>query len=786
MDTMRELILAAPLRERTRHMLLAESVIRRIHWQKDYPIEHISSSACEALHSAVPRRRSEREDEVASGLIRLLEAYLAVTKQKIGFDGECFSSIDALVGFAGALYSGKFLHASPLFCYKWVARWRGTLENVCVEAYRQIPPPSSVRATMWFETARDKFEKIELDPMQRDLWRGWACPKSNGAIAWLDLRKIYLRFGKALASAYAHAVAGYLSGRNEHGITMAQPFADFLANLPSSWRIESFRSRAELASLFASFLLAQCKVSEENKIQYSTLLASWGKFVVFAKSYLCTGRYFAKMESDEFVKLPHKEGKSTATNRRRNEKGEVFIAKLLTDVPLYLNDEEATELIYVKIQRHLGAIKAWADYEVNDLWVRLKRRKELASKGTIKQVLSPNFRDGRRNLVDRANHGWMANACATFEHVGFRARKNGKVEAIYPGRLENLASEILALPTAGALLPHMTLLVIEHPKLTASFFRELRLYDKDGQLSGVVETDVGWLLDGDKLRRGSADAEQQIHLSDRGAEIIAQVVEITRPLRKYLKEQNDPAWHYLFLSCGKGFAYPNRPSIANETVHLRTSCALERRFLASNQMTEHEASTLAARFSLSTVRASAAIVGYINEPDIQKFSEILGHKTLDMRLLERYLPAPLLRYFEQRWVRLFQCGILVEALKDSRYLLPAVGFTTLHELNQFISNHALKWNSRPGTANTKARHLFDSVVFSISEEILTLLVSIQVAVRCAARPVTKLAEMWANYAEKLFAYIESSEPPKNDFKAMLSAAKQRMSADLVPPEVIYA
>ncbi|WP_458762841.1 hypothetical protein [Cupriavidus basilensis] len=720
-------------------------------------------------------------------LIMLFEAYLAVTKQRVDFVNERFSSEDTLVGFVGALYSEIFLHAKLDVRYKWAYGWKMALAYACPEAHLRIPRLSSTKRTEWLDTARAEFERLQLDHVQVDLWRGWPIPMTNGNITWANLRNIYLRYGKDLAEEYAVALSGYAAGRRVNGVVIEITFVEFLARLPASWVKEDFASSPKLTSLLIDFLISQCKVFGETENQYSTLVAYWNRFVAFVTTYLCTGKFFARLTAEELPSLSSKEIDRSGTHLRQNGDGETYIAKLLADVPLHLSDEEATELIYFKIQENLDLVKNWAESEVNAIWASLQRRHRLAKQGTVKEVLTSHTITGRGALIDRDNPDWAANACATFEKVGFRMRSEGKQRTLYPKKLGNMASEVLALPTTGALVPHMTLLVIEHPKLTASFFEKLRLYDKAGQLSGVVETDNGWVLDGDKLRRGPENAEQQIHLSDRGAEIVAQVIEITQPLRDYLRNKNDPNWRCLFLGCGRGFSHPSRLKIAHDINYHRRNGTLKKKLLAAGEMTEKDASILAARFSLATVRATAAVVAYIRCPDIQKLSEILGHKELDMRLLERYLPAPLLRCFEERWVRLFQCGILVEALKESKYLLPAVGFKTLHELNEFVSNHALKWANRKGpSAETKAGHLFDSVVFSVCEETLTLLVSVHAAVSGAERPVSKLAEMWANYAEKLFAYIENSIPPRDDFRAMLAAARERDCDDLISPEAIYA
>ncbi|MEM5295440.1 hypothetical protein VSR82_13965 [Burkholderia sp. JPY481] len=787
MDVMDSFVLASSLSARRREMLLAPSLIRTLVWPRKHAIECISPGAYAELKQAILVSTKSQRTVACPLLLKMLEAYLATTGQALAFTNNRFKSIDILVGFVGALYSDKFLYANLLTRYRWVHAWRATLALAYRPAYLCIPPPSSTTISEWFDDARLAFEKLELRPEQVDLWRGWPVPKLDQRIAWPDLRKIYLRYGKDFAEAFAVALGGYAAGRQISSLGTEVVFSDFIANLPDEWEKNDFLSHLKLTSLLTNFLIFLADKHGCAEHQFSTLLRLWNEFVRFAASFLCTGGFFAKLSRNDFPALPSHCSDHPRTHRRTNSNGETYITKLLIDIPLHLSHEDATELIYFKIQAHLESVKGWAESEVNALWSRFQRRRQLAKVGEVKMVLSPQFSDGRSALIDRQNPDWEAHTCATFEFHGFHGRCDGRNRTLYPHPLEDIASDILALPVAGALIPHLTLLVIEHPQLTPGFFENLRLYDKDNQLSGLVETDTGWLLDGDKFRRGPENSEQKIHLSERSQIILAQVLALTQPLRDYLRTKNDPNWRYLFLDCGKGFSNPTRMRVSHTIYRLRTSGNLKARFIAIGKMPKVHAEALGARFSLGTLRATAGVVAYIKEPDLQKLARLLGHKELDIRLLERYIPAPLMRYFEERWVRLFQCGILVEALKGSKYLLPSVGFRSLHDLNQFISHHALRWAERPGLIEEgKTGRLFDSVVFVINEEILTVLIGVQVAVANAQREVSKLAVMWNGYAEKLFAYIEHSSPRRDDFRIMLATARKRDCSGLISPEAIYA
>jgi hypothetical protein len=770
--------------------LSSSAVIRKAHWQVDYPIECIRPAAYRKLLRVAKAGRTERTAKNFIVILRVLEAFLAVTGQTLDFNGRTFSPKSVLVDFVGALYSERFMVSTSQKRYKWTVLWRSVVAVACPAAYRLIPPPHSTNPSLWFSQARERFEAISLDAVQVDLWRGWVCVNGSHVMTWYDFRGLYLRYGKAFAEQLAAACTKFFHRRKAHALPMMQAFACYLGALPDHWTLDMFLSPSRAAGLFAQFLRNRADAYGERNCQYSTFRDNWVDFSFFAKSFLCNGKLFAKL--DKIVELPAKYVDGAITHRRVDPDGKVRIVKLLTDVPLRLSHKEATELVFRNIQADVDSIACWAQKEVDKIWRSRQQRLIRASRGEIKHILPNKVVTGRTLLLDRSRPDWECHACATFEHHGFRPSIDGHLKSLYPHPLGEMATDVLGLPTKGALIPHMALLVIAHPELTDGFFHNLKLYDESGQLEGVAQTDIGWLLDGDKFRRGPEDAEQQVHLSERDSEIVAQVIELTSPLRRYLKSRNDPSWRYLFLHCGKGFSYPRRILPSEETSSRRMDTRLAKSFRANGAISPADSERLAKRFSLTALRASVAVCKYLKEPNLQKLAKLLGHKNVDLRMLQRYLPAPLLAFFQERWMRVFQCGLLVEALKDSPYLLPATGFASLDEVSEFLNNHALKWQSRDAQGevrepSSKLGRLAEKVVFSVNVENLTLLESLRIAVESAqTERLSQLALLWRDYSVKLFAYIEHSHPPRDDFQEMLSLARSRASVDLVDCEALYA
>ncbi|CAD6542904.1 hypothetical protein [Paraburkholderia metrosideri] len=780
--------------EGVKSLLKSEAIIRSAHWQASYPIECLSKRAVKKVTQLVRKVCNDTDVKNLPVQLRVLEAYLAVTGQRLDYVGGAFRPLSAAIGFFGAIYSKRFHEATSDKRYRWARNWRLILGQVCPKILLEVPKPSLANQPDWFADASERFEQLPLIDAQVELWRGWAFLNRAGQTRWYDFRALYVRYGRDFVTTYAHSVNRFYVGRRAQNLPLVQQFADFLSLLPRDWTGEMLSSPVRMHQLLVKFLNLTAKDFDERGLQYSTLRDQWVDFSFFVKTYLCAGSLIAK--ETKIPCLPEQERPQSETHRRVEKDGTIVVTKLLTDVPLYISNEQAVQLLYHQVSEDVEAIRRWALREVNNIWNRRQRRIELAKAGTRKEI-RPNVSIGRVDSVKRGSPNWEANACATFEHHGFVPSREGDLRSHYPAPLGELASDTFGLPVKSALIPHMTLLVLAHPKLTASFFEELMLYEPNSELAGIGQTDIGWVLDGHKLRKGPATANQQIHLSTEDSNVIAQVIELTRPLRDYLKRRKDQTWRYLFLQCGKGFSYPMRVCPPEETSYRRETGAMAASFLASQVIPADSVERLSKSFSLTTLRASVAVCAYVKEPSIRKLAELLGHESVDMRLLKRYMPPALLDFFQNRWVRLFQCGILLEALKESPFALPATGFTTLNEMTQFLENHALKWRPRDyatqpaakakAKAKAKVGHFDDEVVFSVCVENLTILESLRLAVeQPAGRTVSRLARMWRDFSTGLFNYIEQSSPPRDDFIAMLEIARERASVTLIDCEAIYA
>lgn len=194
------------------------------------------------------------------------------------------------------------------------------------------------------------------------------------------------------------------------------------------------------------------------------------------------------------------------------------------------------------------------------------------------------------------------------------------------------------------------------------------------------------------------------------------------------------------------------------------------------------------KVSLTTIRASSAVLVYLETNDIQKMSKALGHTNVTKDRLREYLPEPILAFFQSRWVRIFQKAIICEAMKDSEYLLKATKFDTIEVLHQFLTNHALKkvpkYVMDDNIDDSQNLPNESQVYFSVDTGILVSLLSIENAVKLS--PINKningYARYWSKVSELITKEIERSNDKNLKFK--LKNAMMNINVDSME-DIIY-
>lgn len=612
-------------------------------------------------------------------------------------------------------------------------------------------------------------------------WACWPVVSSKGKYRYLNLSPLVESHGSEFAVQYYSRWKGFYAKQKAAVIKIPKTIANYLVENNTLWHADTFNDPIAVSQFFNELLKDVFLKANKKGHDLDSTIRFWNALASNVNEVFIESRIWAEPFGRGITKVPQLKIKGTKTHISKNSKGVEVHQKLITEVPLQVTDEQAIELLFSDIEKDIDIVRRWANSQASDLRKRQKRRIFLSRSGTPIKGISFTT----RSMEDHGHE----NICATFEENGFIAYKT-----TLPGRnvLLNFPrkkmAHLLGLPCGYTLFPFMALLVIDNPKITPSFLSEFDLYNKNGRLSGFVKTDFGYQLTGYKDRRKTNKSEQKIFLSPRSASIVRQVVEITSPLRNYLKSQGDDKWRKLFLTCGIGFSYPIAGNVsawkaggASFDTSIDYFKEVEKQFSSIIDLREEELKTFLRRISLSSIRASTGVLVYLKTQSVHKMAEALGHNKYSGAILKHYLPESILAFFQTRWIRIFQRAFVCEAMKGSSFLIEAANFRTMKELHDFLSSHAIKdipeHLNNPEIINIKEQEnsFHDQVLISIDTGILSALLSLNRAVESSKSPakVSGLARYWSDMSALVEQEIENGTDPL--LKRHLLVAKSKLN-----------
>lgn len=753
-----------------------------------YQYCNIDPSVITAVNNAIsPFTPDQRAKALC--LLKLFECFLQITGKRLSLLNLSSPKFSLTIDlFIGALWSDRFVSASIIKRYNYTYLLYQMLTAL------QASIPALYFSKIFIESKSihvglsiyvKRFELLALIEERVYCWRGWRIYSKSNMAWFVPLNGIYERYGYAFTERIFNQIKMIYAGKAR---SLTSGFTDFCRWLPTSdYVLAQFDNAADVQRLFQDFfvhfLTTKYRNGEGSSVKH--LIIRWRRLISFMEKYFI-GHIFA----EPYGKLVLPQSTTIIGEERRiktTADGIDVKEKLLTDIPLHVTDEEALELLFSQIQTDYSHVVATAESEANNLWQRFQRRKTLAQKGVVKPIRGTTDANekSRQWITHKNNPDWLANSCATFESCGFTYDNNGRplICSSYSLSVGEVAFE-LGLPTHYSLLPYIVLLVAEHPNIVKSFLTEFKLYNKQGKLTGFVQLDGGWVLDGFKHRSGVANAQQIVPLTIKSKMWIEQIIAMTDCVRQHLKMSGDDNWRYLFLSCGKSTIPGRMPAqYAHARRHSKKSF-YDALYTPTQDITQEQAEKICARFNLGSLRASKAVLIYLETRNVEIMSKALGHKNYNPRALAHYLPTPIFSFFQSRWIRIFQQGMIVEAMKDSHLLLESTEFNSMNEFHDFMKNHALKTIpthlENPDDENIPSiPTLASEIIFSINTAVLTMLISLQQAVANAKKRVCGRAIYWSEVAGHLVAHIEcrSNHVSGEDFKIYLEIAKNQANPD---------
>lgn len=679
--------------------------------------------------------------------------------------------------YVGALHSGRFMAGKRSANYQRAQLILKPLAAICPGQSWDQFRLSTTRTHQATATWRDEFNALELDPEAVWLWHGWGGRSKHGDGVSFPLYSFYERLGRQFTEAFDQILQGFVLGRTRSFMKGLPALARFVGTYPGALSVANFQDPYWTGSFFNQFAHYYFESAYErgNNIRYAA--RKWTSQFIPVVDAMVEARLITAPEPPLATPRGGVAVSGRETRIAKTECGTEVKTSCLTPVPLSLSDSAAKELLFRDLIDDFAAIVTWAEAEADDMWKRHCAGIEAAKAGRVREPSGVGQWGALIAMTDPKNPEAFANCAATYWTKGL-ITTNYAVRVYGQFGLVQMARD-LGVPTPSSLLPHAALIVANHCEVTTQFLNRFELYDKDGKLSGVQKLDGGTYLVGYKPRKGDELAEQRILLNTRTAAVVHQVLELTAPLRNYLKEQNDDRWRMLFLAVGSIGAEPKPQNFDNQ-------CSKPERFgvdgLHSSlsrraHISTEQAVQLASAFSLRALRASSALIVYINTGSSLKMSEALGHTKYSPKLLDHYLPEPIQTFFQDRWIRIFQAGLVCEAMKDSPLIIEASDFKSMQELDDFLNEHALKNipESRRSTGKEQTSTTSE-VVIDVGEEMLTLLLSVTRAVATNSATSNGRAIYWAEIGARVDAYLRTlSDRP--DLIASLDVAQRNASTE---------
>lgn len=725
-------------------------------------VGHSSSFAGRGNFAVCPilaKRLKEFQCPVSNRLLILLEAYLDVTNQTLGLsEMGSWSWTSKWRGFAGALASSRFHSGSGANIFYYTRTFLAELGDYKTVWEWVFPTRARLATNVELRFHYDNFENEDLLKDRVRFWRGWPAKNSKGSLVNWRLYSLHERFGEEFSDKMFDSCVRYIRGRASSCIPGVNEFADYVALYPGKVTSRHFQDPDFLDGFIRQFMVWYFRTGNAKGTRISQLFITWSKFVKFLEEYV-----IGKIWANTTLAIPKpaiRKTKNATSSLRRTAAGQEVKVKLITHVPLEVTDTQAVDLLWKDIEEEVDTVCAWARVKVDATWNCHTNSKQLATVGIVGTLGSKGTDNGLRARVARSNPRHLEHAAATYASLGVTDEQHHgyEISRLYPLPLNQTTRE-LGIPTPIVVFAHCTLLVRAHPQITSSFLELLELFDKNGQMTGFYKGDAGWYLKGYKRRKGANKAEQKILLTAETAEIVRRYVELSQPLRTAMRNSNNDKWRRLFLTMNSLGSSPYAHSIRDFS-NLRSVIVDD--LMQTANLHRSRATNLVKRFTLTRLRSSCGVLIYLKTQSVQKMADELGHEKYKPNLLDRYLPRVLQQHFVERWIRLFQTGIVCESLKDSPLLFKASSFNTMAELNHFLENHAIKvippHLQNPDTLNSSHSDSQSSrVVFGISIGLLSIMLSLQSATLQATRPICAMAKRWTAIIDKLIAHLEKDD-----------------------------
>lgn len=587
----------------------------------------------------------------------------------------------------------------------------------------------------------ERYKSMNKNKILLTYYKGWSCKSKEGKTQDLHLSNIYNYYGPSFTNDIYKALSFYAKTQKSTTfrvnivllINLLNEFTHHCRTLEElNNSLKSTNSTTFMLCVFNT--LVAKKITNNNNVK--NFFKSWKNTInIFMECFIGSGVF--EFPSKPFIAPIYRK---QITHQTSVSIGGTFPNKLdsylFSNIPLEIRDDTVLKIIEERIEKNLKHILFVSNQWVDELNNRHQQNIKFREKGLIK----PYPFKSQGNIPYPIGLDYIENTVATFYHYGHNYNGTKYITFLCCSGQKYELEKMLNLPTADTLMALLIQLVLEHPQITPAWLHEWELYSKNGDMIGLKQTSEQWVAVSFKHRRGTAQAQQEIILNAHSKNIVDLLIQHTEFARVSLKKKGNGDWRYMVLT--SSLTRSHRFSDLNQSL-LKTS-----RFessLATDSyddegqliLDKDDAKELSSSVTLRSIRSAVGLKIYLETHSINAVAKALGHKKVNIKLLESYLPTPLMNYFNTRWVRIFQNAIIFEALKDSPLLVDALDFTE-DKLEEFLENHRLQnlpdhlakaEESAINEENQNDIAKLDQLSFIITTPLLQLLIAITSMVR---------------------------------------------------------
>ncbi|MFA3791639.1 hypothetical protein AB6T38_11015 [Aliiglaciecola sp. SL4] len=641
-------------------------------------------------------------------VLKILDAYLYSTEQHLTLKSfnsgsEINRYLLSVIGFIYERLEGSLTHK-----YNYSTYMIQVFSHVAKKANVAFSPPLLSKVKVHADVQKILDGLSGIDEEKLSFFSDWFLEDNSGSKISVEFSFIREAYGDKVAQQLFSALSRFCRKHKEQTVkTKIKHFKGlfrFFIKLADDFATLKQYLQPSLAVKYLSVIFnIELKSHIDNGLNGRAFVTAWSIKMSIYRECLITYSIFDEpifpLPVPRFRQAITLSGSHNSSGKSEGKSSGIFNNKLLTKIPLERTDKEAIKEVIKDIRRDIGHVIGISERASDINYSRLRRFEQnaaLAAPKELGEVIDYHSIDQKREI-----------ACATFNHYlwAHPGKKGGYSTFLgYRDQTEYL-NKLLCIPTYHVLYPLLLSLVHEHPKITDSWLLNWRFYDDGGKPLGYVKVKDGWVIRSVKKRRGSENAEQIIPLNDTSKVIVERIVEHTKLARAFLKQQGNNDYQYMLLIASVEKAPAKLKGITNLKKITSSSVFTRGLSLPSPHVSKERAQEVANMLTINRLRSSSGVEVFLKTNSVKKMCEALGHKEERADLVNRYLPLPILKYFKNRWIRIFQNAIVYEAMKDSKHLHKAIDVSP-DALEEFLGNHRL--NSMHG-------HVKDGNVFNIND-----------------------------------------------------------------------